>query len=53
MYLATRNAALEPLSALAFGLQVAGDGRELTVFLPAVLSPLDRSRTCATTARWR
>ena len=38
MYLATRNAALEPLSALAFGLQAASDGRELTVFLPAVLS---------------
>ena len=38
MYLATRNAALEPLSALAFGLQAARDGRELTLFLPAVLS---------------
>jgi len=39
MYLATRNAALEPLSALAFGVQPAADGRELTVFLPAVVSP--------------
>jgi hypothetical protein len=39
MYLATRNAALEPLSALAFGLQPADDGRELTVFLPAAVSP--------------
>jgi hypothetical protein len=39
MYLATRNAALEPLSALAFGLQAADDGRELTVFLPAAVSP--------------
>ena len=40
MYIATRNAALEPLSTLAFGLQSAGDDRELTVFVPAVLSPL-------------
>src|SRR4051794_4352615 len=39
MYLATRNAALEPLSALAFGLQPGSDGRELTVFLPAAVSP--------------
>jgi hypothetical protein len=39
MYLATRNAALEPLSALAFGLQAAADGRELTVFVPAATSP--------------
>jgi hypothetical protein len=39
MYLATRNAALEPSSVLAFGLQTAGDGREVTVFVPAVLSP--------------
>jgi hypothetical protein len=38
-YLATRNAKLEPLSALAFGMQAAHDGRELTVFLPAVVSP--------------
>ena len=40
MYIATRNAALEPLSTLAFGLQAAGDGREVTVFVPAALSPL-------------
>jgi hypothetical protein len=39
MYLATRNAALEPLSALAFGVQPSSDGRELTVFLPAAMSP--------------
>lgn len=38
-YLATRNAKLEPLSALAFGIQTAADGRELTVFLPAAVSP--------------
>lgn len=38
-YLATRNAKLEPLSALAFGVQAASDGRELTVFLPAAVSP--------------
>src|SRR5262245_24943036 len=40
MYIATRNAALEPLSVLAFGLQSAGDDREVTVFVPATLSPL-------------
>jgi len=40
MYIATRNAAMEPLSTLAFGLQPAADDRELTVFVPAVLSPL-------------
>ena len=39
MYLATRNAALEPLSTLAFGIHAAGDGREATIFVPAVLSP--------------
>jgi len=39
MYLATRNAALEPLSALAFGVQPSADGGELTVFLPAAVSP--------------
>jgi hypothetical protein len=38
-YLATRNAKLEPLSAIAFGLQAASDGRELTLFLPAAVSP--------------
>jgi hypothetical protein len=38
-YLATRNAKLEPLSALAFGVQAASDGRELTVFLPETVSP--------------
>ena len=40
VYIATRNAALEPLSTIAFGLQAGPDGREVTVFLPAVLSPL-------------
>ena len=40
MYIATRNAALEPLSVLAFGLQSAGDDREVTVFVPAPLSQL-------------
>src|SRR5262245_22717308 len=40
MYVATRNAAMEPLATLAFGLQLAGDDRELTLFVPAVLSPL-------------
>lgn len=40
MYIATRNAAMEPLSTLAFGLQSAADDRELTVFVPAVLAPL-------------
>jgi len=39
MHIATRDAALEPMSTLAFGLQAAGDGREITVFVPAVLSP--------------
>ena len=39
MYIATRNAALEPLSALAFGLEAASDGREATIFMPAALSP--------------
>src|SRR6185436_12845360 len=40
MYIATRNAAMEPLSTLAFGLQPAAGDRELTVFVPAVLAPL-------------
>ncbi|HVT07771.1 MAG TPA: pyridoxamine 5'-phosphate oxidase family protein [Polyangia bacterium] len=40
MYLGTRNAALEPMSVLAFGLRVEGDGREITVFLPAALAEL-------------
>jgi hypothetical protein len=38
MHLATRNAALEPMSVLAFGLRVESGGRELTLFLPATLS---------------
>jgi hypothetical protein len=37
MHLATRNAALEPLSVMAFGLERVGDG-ELTVFLAAVVA---------------
>jgi len=40
MYIATRNAALEPLSVLAFGLQAGSDDREVTVFAPAALSPM-------------
>ncbi|HEY7374456.1 MAG TPA: hypothetical protein VIF57_19990 [Polyangia bacterium] len=40
MHLATRNAALEPLSILAFGLRAAADDREVTVFVPASLAPL-------------
>jgi hypothetical protein len=39
MFIATRNAALEPLSTIAHGLQVASDDREATVFLAAALSP--------------
>lgn len=35
MHLATRNAALEPLSVMAFGLQAALDASEVTVFMPA------------------
>lgn len=38
MSLATRNAALEPLSGMAFGLQASLDSSEVTVFLPAVLA---------------
>ncbi len=47
MHLATRNAALEPVSVLAFGLRVEDAGRELTLFLPAALSevPLGERRT--------
>ena len=40
VYIATRNAALEPLSTVAGGLRPADDDREVTVFLPAALSPL-------------
>jgi hypothetical protein len=39
MHLATRNAALEPLSSLAFGLRVAKTPGEVTVFLPETLAP--------------
>ena len=38
MHLGTRNAALEPMSILAFGVERVGDGRELTVFVPAATS---------------
>ncbi|HXJ20598.1 MAG TPA: pyridoxamine 5'-phosphate oxidase family protein [Polyangia bacterium] len=38
MHLATRNAALEPMSVLGFGLRVEDGGRQLTLFLPATLS---------------
>ena len=40
MYIATRNAALEPLSVFAFGLQTGADDGEVTVFVPATLSPM-------------
>jgi hypothetical protein len=39
MHLGTRNAALQPIETLAFGVELVGDGREITVFVPAVLSP--------------
>ena len=40
MYIATRNAALEPLSARSrSACSAAADDRELTVFVPAVLAP--------------
>ena len=39
MDVATRNAALEPMSTIAFGLQRAADDREITLFLPVALSP--------------
>jgi len=38
-YIATRNAALEPMSTIAFGLQHAADDKEITLFLPVALSP--------------
>ncbi|HVX93906.1 MAG TPA: hypothetical protein VHK47_03255 [Polyangia bacterium] len=38
LHLATRNAAMEPMSVMAFGLERVGDGRELTVFLAAVVA---------------
>jgi hypothetical protein len=38
LYLATRDAALQPSSVFAAGLEAAADGRELTVFLPAVVA---------------
>jgi hypothetical protein len=38
MHLGTRNAALEPISILAFGVELVGDGREITVFVPAITS---------------
>jgi hypothetical protein len=39
MHLATRDAELQPTSTFAFGLQNAGNGREVTVFLPATVAP--------------
>ncbi len=41
MHIGTRNAALEPMSTLGFGIQIvraAGATGEVTVFLPAVLA---------------
>ena len=40
MHFATRDASLQPSSAFAFGLQIVGDGREVTVFLPAPAAPV-------------
>lgn len=40
IYVATRNAALEPMSTIGFGLRHAADDREITLFLPVPLSPL-------------
>jgi hypothetical protein len=39
MFIATRDAAMEPMSTMAFGLRVAPDEREVTVFVPAPLAP--------------
>jgi len=38
MHLGTRSADLAPSSILAFGVRPAGDGREVTVFLPVAMS---------------
>jgi hypothetical protein len=40
MHIATRDATLQPLTALAFGIQLGGSGQanEVTVFVPAVLA---------------
>ena len=38
MHLATRDAELQPTSTFAFGLDAAGDGREVTVFVPVALA---------------
>jgi hypothetical protein len=38
MHLGTRDAALQPMSAFAFGLKIDGDGREVTVFLPETIA---------------
>jgi hypothetical protein len=38
IYLATRNADLVPASTMAFGLQVTPGGREVTLFVPAVMA---------------
>jgi hypothetical protein len=40
MFIATRSAAMEPTSSLAFGLRIAPDEREVTVFVPTPLAPL-------------
>ena len=40
IYVATRNAALEPMSTIGFGLQHAADDREITLFVPVPLSPV-------------
>ncbi|HEY8926926.1 MAG TPA: hypothetical protein VIU64_21230 [Polyangia bacterium] len=40
MHLGTRSADLLPSSTLAFGLRPAGDGREVTLFLPVELSAI-------------
>ena len=38
-YIATRDAALVPMSTIAFGLQHSDDDKEITLFLPVALSP--------------
>lgn len=40
MHLATRDAGLQPMSVMAFGLRLDGNGREATVFLPVRLSEM-------------
>jgi hypothetical protein len=43
LHLGTRDRDLQATSTFAFGLDVARDGREVTVFLPVTLAPLSLS----------